>query len=63
MKPIEERRGACPGWILYHGGTSQMSLQPAEVFLDEGWGHACLVKEHTSPDTEGMGRVFFEVVG
>ena len=37
--------------------------QPAEAFLDEGWGHACLVKEHTSPDTEGMGGVFFEVIG
>ncbi len=36
--------------------------QSAEAFLDEGWGHACLVKEHTSPDTEGMGGVFFEVV-
>ena len=32
--------------------------QPAEAFLDEGWGHACLVKEHTSPDTEGWAEFF-----
>ncbi len=31
--------------------------QPAEAFLNEGWGHARLVKEHASPDTEGMGGV------
>ncbi len=35
--------------------------QPAEAFLNEGWGHACLVKEHTSPDTEGMGEVFLRL--
>ncbi len=37
--------------------------QPVEVVLDEGWGRACLVKEHTSPDMEGVGGVFFEVIG
>ncbi len=37
--------------------------KPTETFLDEGWGHTSLVKEHTGPDMEGMGRIFFEVVG
>ncbi len=32
--------------------------QPAEAFLDEGWRHACLVKEHTSPDMERIGGVY-----
>jgi hypothetical protein len=32
--------------------------KPTETFLDEGWGHTSLVKEHTGPDTEGMGRIF-----
>jgi hypothetical protein len=30
------------------------------MLLDERWGHACLVKEHTGPDMEGMGRVFLK---
>ncbi len=35
--------------------------QPAETFLDEGRGHACLVKQDTCPDTEGVGGIFLEV--
>ncbi len=63
MKPIEERQGACPGWLCITEVHLKRVSQPAEAFLNEGWGHACLVKEHTSPDTEGMGGVFFEVIG
>ncbi len=35
---------------------------PVETFLDEGRGHACLVKQDTCPDMEGMGGIFLEVV-
>ncbi len=63
MKPIEEWQGAfLDGFCITEVHLRRVS-QPAEVFLNEGWGHACLVKEHTSPDTEGIGGVFFEVVG
>jgi hypothetical protein len=30
--------------------------------LDEGKGHARLVKQDTSPDMEGVGRIFLEVL-
>ncbi len=46
------------GFCIMEVHLKQVS-QPAEAFLNEGWGDACLVKEHTSPDTEGMGGVFF----
>ncbi len=32
------------------------------MFLDEGRGYARLVKQDTSPDTEGVGGIFLEVV-
>jgi hypothetical protein len=31
-------------------------------WMDEGRGHARLVKQDTCPDTEGVGRIFLEVV-
>jgi hypothetical protein len=49
--------GFCVTEIHLEGVSS-----PAETFLDEGRGHACLVKQNTSPDTEGVGGVFLEVV-
>ncbi len=33
-----------------------------ETFLDEGRGHARLVKQDTCLDTEGVGGIFLEVV-